>query len=180
MRPAKHVALEHFEAVDMAFNRAVTPRHGHSSFDGGIVVAQPVRKTLQSRHRTGRGAGEPAIEALRLAGPHELRKVPGQCDRLSKLRLLRGQQGQLLFLVRSPGLRPPEHEPGGSPRREVPVLRFCHARQRVLWRPLAGFESLRLPETLGIAGHSRIAPLVALLLEAMKDLEGVMAPTIPE
>jgi hypothetical protein len=60
------------------------------------------------------------------------------------------------------------------------VLRFCHARQRVLGRPLAGLEALRLPETLGIAGHGRIAPLVALLLEAMKDVQGVMAPPIPE
>jgi hypothetical protein len=60
------------------------------------------------------------------------------------------------------------------------MLRFCHARQRVLWRPLAGLEALCLSETLGIEGRGRIAPLVALLLEAMKDLQGVMAPTIPE
>ena len=121
---AKHLALEQFEAIDVAFDGAVTPGHGHPSFDSGIVVAQPLRKTLQGRPHTGRGASQPAIEALRLAGPHELRKVPGQRDRFSELRLLRGQQGQLLFLVRSPGLRPPEHEPGGSSRREVAVLGF--------------------------------------------------------
>jgi hypothetical protein len=33
---------------------------------------------------------------------------------------------------------------------------------------------------MGIAGHGRLAPLVALLLEAMKDLQGVLAPTIPK
>ena len=47
MRSAKHVALEHFEAVDMAFDRAVTPVHSDSGFDGGIIVVQPVRKTPQ-------------------------------------------------------------------------------------------------------------------------------------
>ena len=47
MRPAKHVTLEHFEAVDMAFNRAVTPGDSDPSFDGGIIVTQPMRKTPQ-------------------------------------------------------------------------------------------------------------------------------------
>jgi hypothetical protein len=48
MRPAKHVALEHCEAVAMAFDRAVTPGHCDPGFDGGIIVAQPVRKTPQA------------------------------------------------------------------------------------------------------------------------------------
>ena len=60
------------------------------------------------------------------------------------------------------------------------MLRFCHARQRVRRWPLAGCQPLRLPETLGIAGYGGIAPPVALLLEAMKDLQGVMATTVPE
>src|SRR5262249_19382541 len=123
---------------------------------------------------------KPAIETVGLAGAQQVGKIPGERDRFRELRLLHGQLGQLLFLVRVPRFWPPQHEPGSSPRWEVPVLRFCHARQRGRWQPLAGLESLRLPETLGIAGHGRIAPRVALLLEAMKDLQGVMAPTIPE
>ena len=119
MCAAKHLPLQHFEAIDVAFDRAVAPGQREPCFDGRIVVAQPLRKTLQGRPRTGRGAGEPAIEALRLAGPHEVGKVPGQHDRLSQLRLLRGELCQLLFLVRRPGLRPPEHEPGGPPRGEL-------------------------------------------------------------
>ena len=97
-------------------------------------------------------------------------KIPGERDRFRELRLRHGQLGQLLCLVRVPRCWPPPHEPGGSPRREVPVLRLCHMRQRVLWPPLAGLEPLCLPETLSIAGHGRLASLVALLQEAMKDL----------
>ena len=48
---AKHLALEQFEAIDVAFDGAVTPRHGPPSFDGGIVVAQPLRKTLRPYRR---------------------------------------------------------------------------------------------------------------------------------
>jgi hypothetical protein len=158
---------------------ACKKRHGHSSFDGGIVVAQPVRKTLQGRHRTGRGAGEPAIEALRLAGPHEVGKVPGQRDRLSQLWLLRGELCQLLFLVRRPGLRTPPDEPRGPPRREVAVLGFRDNRERVLRRWLARCQPLRLPETLGIACHGGIAAPVALPLEEMKHLAGVMTALVP-
>ena len=180
MRPAKHGALEHFEAVDMAFDRAVTPGHRDPGFDGGIIVAQPLRKTPQGCDRAGPRALQPALETVRLVGTQQVGKLPGERDRFREFRLLHGQLGQLLFLVRIPRFWPPEHEPGGAPRREVPVLRFCHARQRLLGRPLAGLEALRLSETLGLAGHGRIAPLVALLLEAMKDLQGVMTSTIPE
>jgi len=143
---ATHLALEHFEAVDVAFDGAVTPRHGHPSFDGGIVIAQPWRKTLPGRHRTGRGAGQPASEALRRAGPHERRKVPDQRDCLSEFRLLRGQRGELLFLVRSPGLRPPEHEPGSPPRCAVAVPGFRNDGKRGRRRGLlAGCQPLCLP-----------------------------------
>src|SRR4029434_5157442 len=177
--PAKHLPLQHFEAIDVAFDGAVAPGQREPCFDGGIVVAQPLRKALQGRPRTGRGAGEPAIEALTLAGPHEVGKVPGQRDRLSQLRLLRGELCQLLFLVRRPGLRTPQYEPGGPPRREMAVLGFRYDRERVLRRCLAGCQPLRPPETLGIACHGGIAAPVALLLEEMKHLAGVMTALVP-
>jgi hypothetical protein len=44
--PAKHLALQHLEAVDVAFNRAGTPREGDPGFDGVIVVAESLRKPL--------------------------------------------------------------------------------------------------------------------------------------
>ena len=62
------------------------------------------------------------------------------------IHLLRGQLHQLLFLVRSPGLRPPEHEPGGPPWGEVAVLGFRDDGKQVRHRSrLVGCEPLRLP-----------------------------------
>ena len=43
---AKHLALQHLEAVDVAFDRAVTPGQGDPGFDRVIVVAQPFGKPL--------------------------------------------------------------------------------------------------------------------------------------
>jgi len=45
--PAKHLALEHLEAIDMALDRAIGPGHGHPSFDGVIVLVEPFGKALQ-------------------------------------------------------------------------------------------------------------------------------------
>ena len=138
MRPAKHLALEHLETINVAFDGTVAPGHGHPRFDGRIVVAQPLRKALQRRECTGRRAGEPAIETVRLAGPHEVRKVPGQRDGLRQLRLLGGELGELLFLVRGSGLRPSQHEPGRAPGGELAVLRLCHDGERLPWAPFPG------------------------------------------
>jgi hypothetical protein len=46
MRAAKHLALQHCEAIDMPFDWPRAPREGHARFDGGIVVAEPVGKAL--------------------------------------------------------------------------------------------------------------------------------------
>jgi len=40
-------------------------------------------------------------------------------------------------------------------------------------------EALGLTEALGVAGHCGIAPPVALLLEEVKNLQGVMAAPVP-
>lgn len=40
-------------------------------------------------------------------------------------------------------------------------------------------ETLGLTEALGVAGHRGIAPPVALLLEEVQDLQGVMAAPVP-
>src|SRR5262249_42851964 len=78
MRPAKHVALEHFEAVDMAFDRAVTPGHRDPGFDSGIIAAQPLRKTPQGCDRAGPRALQPALETVRLAGNPQGGELPGE------------------------------------------------------------------------------------------------------
>jgi hypothetical protein len=74
---AKHLALEHFQAIHMALHRAVTPGQGDPSFDRVLVVAQPLRKPLQEHEGILRRPGRPGIQMLRLALAHELGKVLG-------------------------------------------------------------------------------------------------------
>src|SRR5438876_9682022 len=45
--PAKHLALQHFEAIDMALHRAIGPRERHAGFDGRIVVPEPGGKAAE-------------------------------------------------------------------------------------------------------------------------------------
>src|ERR1700675_141739 len=50
---AKHLALEHLQAVDVPFDWASAPREGHPSFDRVLVLIQPFRKASQRLQRTG-------------------------------------------------------------------------------------------------------------------------------
>ena len=40
MRPTKHVALEHFQVVDVPLHGASTPWQGHPGFDRRVVLIQ--------------------------------------------------------------------------------------------------------------------------------------------
>ena len=71
-RAAKHLALQHFEAVDMALDRPVGPGQCHARFDRLIVVVEPLGKALQGLLRTGGGALEPGIELCWLPLAHEV------------------------------------------------------------------------------------------------------------
>src|SRR2546426_8914280 len=70
-RAAKHLALQHFEAVDMALDRPVGPGQCHARFDRLIVVVEPPGKALQGLLRTGGGALELGIELWWLPLAHE-------------------------------------------------------------------------------------------------------------
>jgi hypothetical protein len=61
----------------------------------------------------------------------------------------------------------------------VAVLGFRDDRERVRRRWLTGCQPRRLPETLGLACPSGLAAPVALLLEEMKHLPGVMTALVP-
>lgn len=76
-RPAKHLALQHLEAVDVAFDWAITPAQGDSGFDGVIVIAQSFGKPLQGHEGTLRCPGQPRIQLVGLVRAHELHKVLG-------------------------------------------------------------------------------------------------------
>src|SRR5207245_9222008 len=73
--PAKHLAFQHFEAINMPFDRAGTPRQRDAGFHGFIVLMQAGSEALHSLQRTGHGALEPGIEALRLPLADQGRKI---------------------------------------------------------------------------------------------------------
>jgi hypothetical protein len=53
---AKHLALEHLEAVDLPFNGALALGQRHAGFHGGIILAQSFGKAPEGREGTGGGA----------------------------------------------------------------------------------------------------------------------------
>jgi hypothetical protein len=59
---ATPLALEHFQAINVALHRAGTPGPGDPGFDRVIVVAQPLRKPLQGRDGALRRPGQPGIQ----------------------------------------------------------------------------------------------------------------------
>ena len=85
---AKHLVLEHFQAIHVALHRAITPGQGAPVFDRVIVVAQPFGKPLEGYVGTLRRPREPGLQLVRLAFAHEPRKVLGQGNGAGQLRLL--------------------------------------------------------------------------------------------
>src|SRR5437870_2715614 len=63
-RAAKHLPLEHFEAVDVPLDRSIGPRQRHAGFDGRVVVPEPGGKALPGVKRTGRRPLQPRIKVL--------------------------------------------------------------------------------------------------------------------
>jgi hypothetical protein len=116
---AKHLALEHFQAVDMALHGAGTPGQGDPGSDGLIVVAESLRKPLQGCEGTVRRPGQPGIQLVRLAFAHEPRKVLGQGDGNGHLRMLGLPLGELGRLALIQPLWPPQDQPGRATGREV-------------------------------------------------------------
>jgi hypothetical protein len=88
-RAAIHLALQHFQAIDMALDRPGTPGQGDRRFDRGIVLVQPCGEALYGLQRTGRGALQPGIKGRGLPLAHELRQLLGEINRLGDLGLLR-------------------------------------------------------------------------------------------
>src|SRR5262249_37500582 len=52
-RAAKHLPLQHLEAVDVPLDWAIGPGQGHTGFDGCIVVLEPGCKAAQGLQWTG-------------------------------------------------------------------------------------------------------------------------------
>jgi hypothetical protein len=123
--PAKHLPLQHFQPRDVTFDGAVAPRKGDPGLDCRIVVTEPLCEALHSRQCARCRTGKPAIQAVGLAGAHEVSELPRQGDRLREISLLRRELCQVVFVVSDTRLWTPQHELGGMPRGEVAVLRLC-------------------------------------------------------
>lgn len=177
--PAKHLPLQHFQPHDVAFDGAVAPRKCDPGLDCRRVVTEPLREALHSRQCARRRTGEPAIQAIGLAGTHEVSELPRQGDRLREISLWRRELCQVVFVVRPTRRWTPQHEPGGTPRCELAVLRLCDEGQRLPRLSWLGSAALGLTEARRIAGHRGIAPPVALLLEDVKQLQGIVAAPVP-
>ena len=59
MGPAKHLAFERLQPMDVALHRAMTPGQGDTSFDRVVVVAPPFCKPLQREQGTHRRPCQP-------------------------------------------------------------------------------------------------------------------------
>src|SRR6516225_1722489 len=96
--PAKHLAFHHFEAINMPFDRASTPGQRDAGFYGLILLLQAGREALKGLQRTGHGAREPGIKALRLPLADQASKVLREVHGFGNLGMVRVEFGELLGL----------------------------------------------------------------------------------
>jgi hypothetical protein len=176
---AKHLAFEQLQAVDLAFDRALTPGLRDGGLDGGQVRPEPSGETPEGRQGALGGAGQPWIEVGRLAladeGGEVLRERHGLCQRGG----LRGQLCQLVAILRRRPLRRAEDQPGGPARREQTSRPLHHCRQRLRAAPLPGGQPLGLAHASDIQGHNPILAPKALATDHTEEMRAIATPTIP-
>jgi hypothetical protein len=137
-RPAKHLALEQLQPIDVPFDRALAPRQRDRGLDGGIVRAQPSGKAPEGQEGAGGRAGQPWFELGRLARADEGGEVLRERDGLCQFGRLRGQLCQLLVIRCCQPLRRPEDQPRRPARRERPPWRLRHRGQWLRTAPVLG------------------------------------------
>jgi hypothetical protein len=115
---AKHLALQHCEAIDVPLDRSSTPGPRDAGFDRGIVLIQPSGEAAYGLHRPGGRARELGIALRRLPRAAQGRKILREVDRLVHLGVLRTPLGTLACLVCGALVLAPEDEPGGPTRRK--------------------------------------------------------------
>src|SRR5258708_694344 len=67
MSATKHLALEKFEPVDMAFRSTITPRQGEGRVNSGGISTNAIDKAAQFAHMALFGSLEPGVQGLHLA-----------------------------------------------------------------------------------------------------------------
>ncbi|WP_449657789.1 hypothetical protein [Streptomyces melanogenes] len=69
--PAEHLAFQHLDPVDAAFDDAGTPERGEAGPDRADVARQTVGETVKFRDAAALGRVEPAVESLFALAVHE-------------------------------------------------------------------------------------------------------------
>jgi hypothetical protein len=112
MCTAKHLALQHLQTIDLAFNRSLAPRQRHRRLDGGYVCVEPFGKAPEGREGARGGAYQPWFELGRLTLADQAGKVLRQRHGLCEHQRRLGELRQLLVVLR----RAPVWRAEGQPR----------------------------------------------------------------
>jgi hypothetical protein len=176
---AKHLALEPFQAYDLALHGPGAPGQGQPGLDGVIIISKPFSKPLQCHESTLGDPCHPGIQLRTLPLAHESGKVLGERDRLRHVGMLRAQLGEQRGLVLGARLLTPQDQPGRLAGREEPLLGLGHHGQR--WpKPLAlTCLALRLAQALNVTGDCGLAARIATPLELAIEAHRISAAGVP-
>src|SRR5262249_9340011 len=81
-RPAKHLALQHLQTIDVPFHGPRTPGQRHACFDRLIVLREPGGEASYGVDGTRSGALQPGFQLCRLSLAHQGREILREVDRL--------------------------------------------------------------------------------------------------
>jgi hypothetical protein len=111
-----HLSSQHFESVDMPFDRTVAPRFADGAFDRAQILPEFPHEPLEGRDLRGLGACQPAAQGWDLPHPQNGAKTQDQpphrrkpwtplFQRVHRVRLTRAEQRPRLTEQRGGDLR---------------------------------------------------------------------------
>jgi hypothetical protein len=127
--PAKHLALQHLQTIDLAFDRSLTPRQCHRCLDGGHVRPEPLRKAPQGREGALGGGSQPWVERCRLAPADQPGKVLRERHSFRQRGRLLGEPRQQVVVLLRALFRRAEDQPGRAARGERAWWSRRHCRE---------------------------------------------------
>jgi hypothetical protein len=177
-RPAKHLALEHLQAIDVPCDGSLTPGPRHPGLDGGIVLTQPLRQALEWRESARGGAHQPRIELGRLAladaGGEVLRERDGLCQGG-----MFGEWRQGVVIHIPERFWRAENQPGRTAGGERASWRFSHRRPRLSARAWPGCEPLGLAQAPDRPGHDTRLATQTLAADRAEERRPMATPAVP-
>jgi hypothetical protein len=177
--PAEHLALEHLQAIDLAFDLSLVLGQCHRRLDGGHIRSEPFGKAPEGREGTLGGTSQPWFELGRLALADEAREVPCEGHRLRELGRLLAELRELVTILRRQPLQRTEDQPSGPTRGEQAPWRLRHCRQRLIATALPGCQSLRLAHASDVQRDNAILALKALAADRPEEMPAIPTPAIP-